>query len=310
MNLATATGASAAQRNKHAETGMASALVSDVVFERLAPLVVAWASGAAARPLDWGIVELLVLGVLAQIGLEFYRNGVPKAFSGWEQLAARGKPLEVFAARDLQFVLCSQVAIVLMMFHYLQYMATSENVVWRLDQLSAANTCVALPLFFLVYDAFYAPFHRALHHRSVYAFVHKHHHRQVVPTRGNNDAINVHPFEFLCGEYNHVLSLHLVARYLVQVHAVTAIAFLVIGGTLATLNHTRLDVSWGRIPGTDVPIFGVRAHDTHHVVPDSNYGQYTMIVDLLMGTFRAHPLDDGAAPGGASKGDARKDKVG
>ena len=95
---------------------MASALVSDVVFERLAPLVVAWASGAAARPLDWGIVELLVLGVLAQIGLEFYRNGVPKAFSGWEQLAARGKPLEVFAARDLQFVLCSQVAIVLMMF--------------------------------------------------------------------------------------------------------------------------------------------------------------------------------------------------
>ena len=36
----------------------------------------------------------------------------------------------------------------------------------------------------------------------------------------------------------------------------------------------------------------MRAHDTHHVVPDSNYGQYTMIIDLLMGTYRPHPLDE------------------
>merc|ERR1719231_1743849 len=104
--------------------------------------------------------------------------------------------------------------------------------------LSLANTCGALPALFVAYDAFYAPFHRALHHRSVYAYVHKHHHRQVVPTRGNTDAINVHPIEFLLGEYNHVLALHLVATYAVPVHAFTAVAFLVLGGVLATLNHT------------------------------------------------------------------------
>ena len=75
------------------------------------------------------------------------------------------------------------------------------------------NTLLPLPLFFLVYDAFYAPFHRALHHRSVYAFVHKHHHRQVVPTRGNTDAINVHPFEFIVGEYNHVYPYPCPYRY-------------------------------------------------------------------------------------------------
>ena len=80
-----------------------------------------------------------------------------------------------------------------------------------------ANTCIALPAFFVVYDFFYAPFHRALHHRSVYAYVHKHHHRQVVPTRGNTDAINVHPFEFIMGEYNHVLAIFLVSRYMLQV---------------------------------------------------------------------------------------------
>merc|ERR1719378_1793631 len=124
-----------------------------------------------------------------------------------------------------------------MTFHYLQFMASSPNILWRLDQVTFANTCVALPAFFVVYDFFYAPFHRALHHRSVYAYVHKHHHRQVVPTRGNTDAINVHPFEFLLGEYNHVLAIHLVSRYVTDVHALTCILFLIVGGTLATLNH-------------------------------------------------------------------------
>ena len=85
-------------------------------------------------------------------------------------------------------------------FHYLQYMASSPHVLWRPEQITVRNTLLPLPLFFIVYDAFYAPFHRALHHRSIYAYVHKHHHRQVVPTRGNTDAINVHPFEFLVGE--------------------------------------------------------------------------------------------------------------
>ena len=162
-------------------------------------------------------------------------------------------------------------------------------------QITFTNTCLALPAFFFAYDALYAPFHRALHHRSIYAYVHKHHHRQVVPTRGNTDAINVHPFEFLVGEYNHVLAIFLISRYVTDVHALTCIMFLIVGGTLATLNHTRLDVSALHLPGTKVPIFGVRAHDTHHAIPNSNYGQYIMLWDWVMGTFRAHPQDPGSA---------------
>lgn len=163
-----------------------------------------------------------------------------------------------------------------------------------LAQISFANTCLALPAFFVAYDAFYAPFHRALHHRSIYAYVHKHHHRQVVPTRGNTDAINVHPFEFLVGEYNHVLAIFLVSRYVTDVHALTCILFLIVGGTLATLNHTRLDVGAIHLPFTKVPIFGVRAHDTHHAIPNTNFGQYIMLWDYVMGTFRLHPQDPGS----------------
>ena len=74
--------------------------------------------------------------------------------------------------------------------------------------------------------------------------------------------------------------------------ALTALALL--GGCLATLNHTRLDVAALYLPGTSVPIFGVRAHDTHHAIPNSNYGQYIMLWDWVMGTFRPHPQDPGS----------------
>lgn len=266
-------------------------VVVDVLTERVVPLVLARASQSVLQPHSWGLPELLALGVLTQIGLEVYRHGVPKAFSSAPKLAARGKHLDAFAAIDRTFITLSQIAIVVMTFHYLQFMATSPNVQWRLDEISFANTCVALPSFFVVYDLFYAPFHRALHHRSVYAYVHKHHHRQVVPTRGNSDAINVHPFEFILGEYNHILAVYLTSRFLVPVHAITCILFLVVGGCLATLNHTRLDVSALYIPFTSIPIFAVRAHDTHHAVPNTNYGQYIMLWDYVMGTFKPHPND-------------------
>jgi len=286
-------------------------VAADVWWDRVLPLLIARASHSVLHPLEWGAVELVVLGVLTQIGLEFYRHGVPIAFSSWENLPARGKPLEELATRDRQFIGFSQVAIVLMTFHYLQFMAVSPNVLWRLDQVTVWNTLFALPCFFIVYDFFYAPFHRALHHRSVYAYVHKHHHRQVVPTRGNTDAINVHPFEFIMGEYNHVWSIFLVSRYMLQIHAIACVLFLLLGGTLATLNHTRLDCAFLRIPFTNVPIFGVRAHDTHHAIPNSNYGQYIMLWDWVMGTFRLHPQDPGSIESlrEAVQGDAEVDAV-
>ena len=36
-----------------------------------------------------------------------------------------------------------------------------------------------------------------LHHPSIYAYIHKHHHRSVYPFRGNVDARNEHPIEQL-----------------------------------------------------------------------------------------------------------------
>ena len=119
-------------------------------------------------------------------------------------------------------------------------------------------------------------------HTSLYKWIHKHHHRQHAPSRGNTDAVNVHPFEFVCGEYCHLLALYLVCAFTGAVHMGAVVVFIVAGGALASLNHTRLDVRlpWG--------LYQVRWHDVHHRMPKSNYGQYTMAWDRLMGTFREY----------------------
>ena len=79
---------------------------------------------------------------------------------------------------------------------------------WEHDKATALNTVGSLVALFVVYDFAYTSFHIALHHPSVYWMVHKHHHRQKVPSRGNVDAVNVHPFEFTTGEYVALVLFH------------------------------------------------------------------------------------------------------
>ena len=115
-----------------------SEFLNDVIYDRMIPLIVARASHSMLHPFEWGALELVILGGLTQVGLEFYRHGIPAAFSSWAHLPARGRPLEDLAKRDRQFIAFSQVAIVVMTFHYLQFMASSANVLWKLNQVPQA----------------------------------------------------------------------------------------------------------------------------------------------------------------------------
>lgn len=136
-----------------------------------------------------------------------------------------------------------------------------SHIEWDMQKMTVFNTLFSTIGMFLVYDLFYVAFHRLLHVRGLYKYIHKHHHRQGVPSRGNVDAVNVHPFEFLTGEYLHILCM-----YLVPSHIVACFAFIVVGAVLASLNHTRFDLSF-------LGIYDVKAHDVHHRLPLTNYGQ-------------------------------------
>lgn len=233
----------------------------------------------------WGWPQYLGFFAAVQVGFELYVKVLPQLFARGATIARRGKHLDVLAPLDRAFIALNRQLVLLMTYHYLQHLAHSPRIPWELAQLSAANTLLGLPACFVLYDATYVALHRLLHVRALYPWIHKHHHRQIVPTRGNTDAINVHPVEFLLGEYNHLLAVWAASHLLGSLHALTCVVFIFAGGVFASLNHTRFDV---RLRVGRALLFDVRAHDIHHRLPRSNYGQYLMLWDWLSGSYRGY----------------------
>lgn len=156
------------------------------------------------------------------------------------------------------------------------------------------NAVLPLPVLYVIFDFFYTVIHWALHVKAIYGYIHKHHHHQKAPSRANVDAVNVHPIEFFLGEYDHLWSLFLVCNVLhMQVHICSAIFFLAFGGLLAGLNHTRFDIC---ISLFGLKLYDSKAHDVHHRIPQSNYGQYMMLWDYIFGSYRPYNPNDRVNP--------------
>jgi len=164
--------------------------------------------------------------------------------------------------------------------------------------MTIANTLLPIPCLYILFDLTYWTLHWFLHVQSLYPIIHKHHHIQKAPSRANVDAVNVHPIEFVLGEYNHLLTVWFWTQMLhLDLHFVGALVFLGAGGILAGINHTRFDITMSiPIPmlkankvgqhWTFMTIYDSKAHDVHHRIPQSNYGQYTMFWDHLFGSYR------------------------
>jgi len=228
-------------------------------------------------------------GVIA-LGLEILSRIVPRSVqtdeSGrWkkdevtklnrgEEIDIRFGHLDSFDNLDNVYITINKCLTMLFVYHVVVVSCSTPTIKWQSDELTLANSIGALVACYVFYDFFYMNFHRFLHQPWLYAYIHKHHHKQKAPTRGNLDAINVHPFEFLVGEYLHLLTI-----YVIPCHIYAVIFFILAGGILASLNHSRHNIKLLR------GIYSVDAHDVHHHVPDSNYGQYTMLWDHLFQTF-------------------------
>jgi len=140
----------------------------------------------------------------------------------------------------------------------------------------------------MVDDFFYYFLHRFLHIPAVYPFVHKHHHRQSLPRRGYFDAANEHPFEQIGGLLCVWIALKIVLAT-IGMHGISILAFFGAYAAFAILNHTPYDV---RLPNIFGFAYSVRAHETHHRIPRSNYAQNTMLWDKLFGTFLVYREKD------------------
>ena len=213
------------------------------------------------------------------------------------RLEVRAKRLEDAELRwtDYAFVTINKFVTVL----YVVYGATTlRQATWVNHSIPTTTTPwtvltnIATVLLSLgCYDAVYVPFHRLLHTPLLYPWIHKHHHRQAVPFRGTFDGINTHPFEFAVGEFLHIGALRLAGCLLscvgVQLPFWGCLSFLLTGGLMASLNHTRFGVA---IPF----VYDVRTHDVHHRKPKSNYCQFVPWFDILSGSFEAYKTTEEA----------------
>jgi len=232
---------------------------------------------------SWPLWFIIAYCGVIMLGLEILSTVIPLLFSFATKVNyPKEMHLDQFSLQDNLFIFINKLLTIMFVYHVIQVCYYTSTIEWDMSKMTIGNTVGSLILFYIFYDFLYMNFHRFLHLNFIYGYVHKHHHRQKVPTRGNLDAINVHPFEFLVGEY-----IHLVTIYFIPAHICAIGFFILAGGILASLNHTRLDLSI-------IPIFQVKAHAVHHEKNvNSNYGQYTMFWDHFFCTYKDFDRDYG-----------------
>jgi sterol desaturase/sphingolipid hydroxylase (fatty acid hydroxylase superfamily) len=244
------------------------------------------------------LMDLLFCSCVVLLGMDFLGTIILKITSYFRKdntIPVRGKHLDDLSHTDNLYIALNKIATVPFIYTFAKFMFHEPNAPWSISAISIKNTILPLPAIFIIYDFFYTILHWALHIQTFYAYIHKHHHRQKAPSRGNTDAVNVHPIEFFLGEYNHLFAVYIYTHLLGKsFHIVGLLLFLVISATLTTLNHSRYDNSvsiFGK-----VIIYDSKWHDVHHRIPQSNYGQYINFWDLVFGSFRAYNEKDRVNP--------------
>jgi len=239
------------------------------------------------NPWELDVVFYLAGWLVTRVGIGFWDNlviGLVKA-AQVKPLPTRtdpGKPVRYMAMDAISWWYLGinsflEWTFVLNLLHFLWH---SPAVPKQLTALNPLNTFAGLYVMFAVMDFFYAPAHRFLHWTPVYPYVHKHHHRQVFPAQGYLDAGNEHPVEQLVGLSCTWLGVY-AAVHFTGAHALTIFIFFNLHAALAMLNHSPYDVEFSVLGFT----YSVKAHEMHHRMFTTNYAQYFMFWDHVMGTF-------------------------
>lgn len=209
----------------------------------------------------------------------------------------RVAPRRELTSIDHLFLLLNKAFTVVFNHYLIVFLWNSDCVLWKSpdDPLGFAIKSTVLPFALLVVfdDVMYYWWHRCLHVGVLYKALHKHHHRELSPSRWSADATNAHPIEyavtacfipasvFLVGVTDSALqNLMQFGSFSCKPHALTVASFVLLNALLSAANHSRSDVSFGSL-------FSTRNHDTHHKrgAKGGNFAQFLWQIDWLMGTY-------------------------
>jgi Delta7-sterol 5-desaturase len=131
----------------------------------------------------------------------------------------------------------------------------------------------AVILFFMIDAGLYYS-HRAFHGRTLFRYIHRHHHKYVAPVVFTTTA--VHPIEFLTFEAFLILP-----AFVLPVHWAVYVVVIAYTYLIGMIDHCGVKVRW------PLPLHGDnKFHDDHHVYFHCNYAHHTQVFDRLHGTVR------------------------
>ena len=250
------------------------------------------------------VLKIAALSLLDQIVLKVVRYCLNPAPLSFRTHHPNVKGLVQLQWIDYLYLSMNQVIEYIFMLKVIAFAWTNGNVYWSWTDVSVFNTVAALYMLFVVDDLLYAPSHYFMHWKVVYPYIHKHHHRQILPKRGYTDAGNEHPLEQVLGLSIVWLTMHVVSLGL-GLHVGTIVLHFVLYAALALMNHTDMDVSF-QLLGFD---YSVGAHEMHHRNPDCNMAQYWMGLDKwVLGTYRTYTSGLSSKSGRKEGGEGKEGK--
>lgn len=132
------------------------------------------------------------------------------------------------------------------------------------------------PLFLLFTDFSIYWIHRGLHHPCIYKYLHKPHHKWIMPTPFASHAF--HPLD----GYIQSLPYHIFPF----IFPLQKLAYV---GLFIFINIWTVMIHDGEYISDNPVINGAACHSVHHLKFEYNYGQYTTAWDRIGGTYRPPP---------------------
>ncbi|EAT83541.1 hypothetical protein HBI56_233060 [Parastagonospora nodorum] len=129
------------------------------------------------------------------------------------------------------------------------------------------------PFFLLFTDSLIYWIHRGLHHPRVYKYIHKPHHKWIMPSPFASHAF--HPLD----GYAQGLPYHMFP-FLFPLSKVASVAFFVFVNIWTVMIHD------GEYAHNSAVINGAACHTMHHLYFNYNYGQFFTLWDRMGGSYR------------------------
>ena len=131
---------------------------------------------------------------------------------------------------------------------------------------------IGFPFIFLLDDLFYGTFHKMLHFKRIYPWIHKRHHTIAEPYAGYCHASMEHPLEMLGGLLIHYFVLNIL-HAIGCLDLISMTTHLLLKAILSIANHTGT--------GVDTWIFSNVTHFKHHKYRNCYFTQYNKLDFLI-----------------------------